>query len=86
MKKYCLIFLISITGGVFAYTPSATVALDSQNLSNRINLYVEKQKSDNKTSLIHTLSKQLPVLQSRIVEAGNIDRAYLFEYVRRHLP
>ncbi len=86
MKKYCCTFLIFVTLGVFAYTPSSTVSNDSQSLSNRINLYLEKQKPDRKTSLLKTLSKQLPVLQARMVEVGNIDRAYLFEYVRRHLP
>ena len=87
MKKiFFLLFFFSLLSEVFAYTPSSTIALDSQNLSNRINLYLEKQKSDKKTSLINTLSKQLPVLQARMVEVGNIDRAYLFEYVRRHLP
>jgi 3-mercaptopyruvate sulfurtransferase SseA len=75
-----------MTGGLFAYTPTSAVAFDSQNLSNRINLYLEKQKPDKKTTLLKTLSKQLPILQARMVEVGNIDRAYLFEYVRRHLP
>lgn len=75
-----------MTEGLFAYSPTSAVAFDSQNISNRINLYLEKQKPDTKATLLKTLSKQLPILQARMVEAGNIDRAYLFEYVRRHLP
>jgi hypothetical protein len=69
MKK--IFFLLSfffLLSEVFAYTPSTTVALDSQNLSNRINLYLEKQNPDKKTSLLKTLSKQLPVLQARMAE------------------
>jgi hypothetical protein len=86
MKKYYCTFLMFVTLGVFAYTPSSAVSVDSQSLSNRINLYLDRQNPDKKTSLLKTLSKQLPVLQARMAEVGNIDRAYLFEYVRRHLP
>lgn len=87
MKKiFFLLLFFFLLREVFAYTPSATIALDSQNLSNRINLYLEKQQPEKKTNILKTLSEQLPVLQARMVEMGNIDRAYLFEYVRRHLP
>jgi 3-mercaptopyruvate sulfurtransferase SseA len=73
-------------GSLFAYTPSPAVVLESKTLSNSINRSVEKQQSKRKTDLFTTLSKELPILQSRMIEQGNIDRAYVFEYVRRHLP
>ena len=84
--RRCLFLLLFICSGALAYIPPSAVVIDSQNLSNRINLYIEKQQPDKKSSVLKTLSKQLPILQARMAEAGNIDRAYLFEYVRRHLP
>lgn len=87
MKKiFFLLYFFFLLSRVFAYTPSPSVTLDSQNLSKRINVYLEGQQSDKKTSLLKLLSKQLPILQARMAETGSIDRAYLFEYVRRHLP
>ena len=84
--RRCLFLLLFICSGALAYVPSEVSVRDSQNLSERINIYLNKQNPEKKSSLIKTLTQQLPVLQARMVGIGNIDRAYLFEYVRRHLP
>lgn len=87
IKKITLfLFFLSISASIFAYTPSASVLEKTKLLSDKINTYIRTQTPEQKTSLVKLLSEKLPVLQARLFSTKNIERMYLFEYVRRHLP
>ncbi len=86
MKKFFILFFLSVSFPIFAYSPSASVLEKTKNLSVKINSYISSQQSEQKTSLLKLLSDTLPILQARLFMTHDIERMYLFEYIRRHLP
>lgn len=80
------LFLLSISTGIFAYTPHASVLEETKTISDKINTYIRGQSWEQKTALLKLLSDKLPILQARLFVSKNIERMYILEYVRRHLP
>ncbi len=86
IKKVLFFFsFLSVSFPIFAYVPSDSVLIKTKTLSTKINSYITSQPSEQKNSLLKLLSNKLPLLQSRLFQTHDIDRMYLFEYIRRHL-
>ncbi len=90
MKKlfilFALCFFICAFSEAFAYTPSPSVKRESEELSKRLGKYLDSKSSIKRAVLLKTLTTALPTLQLSQMKKGNIEKAYQFEYVRRHLP
>lgn len=86
IKKIFIFFsFLSVSLPIFAYVPSSSVLDKTKTLSTKINSYIASQPAEQKNSLLKLLSNKLPLLQSRLFQTHDIDRMYLFEYIRRHL-
>ncbi len=85
-KIILLLFCLWISTEIFAYTPSSYVLEKTKNLSDKINVYILSQTTEQKIWILKLLTEKLPILQARLFDTKNIERMYLFEYVRRHLP
>ena len=86
IKKVCIVLLFSsVVLPIFAYTPSDSTLAKTKTLSAQINTYLNLQPKEQKVSLLQLLSDRLPLLQTKLLLMHDIERMYLFEYVRRHL-
>lgn len=85
MKKICIFFLV-FSQSLFAYDPSPLVAQKAVTLSSQINTYLERLSGTRKATLLRLFSTQLPAIQTRLIGTGEVERMYLLEYIRRHLP
>ena len=70
----------------FAYTPSSVTTQNALLVSGKINAYLNRQFEPKKTTFLTLLGTRLPVLQTSFIQQGKADVAYLYEYIRRHLP
>lgn len=85
MKKICIVFLIFVQG-LFAYSPSPFIAQKAESLSKNINAYIERLSGKRKITILQVFSSQLPMLQTRLIPTGDVERMYLLEFIRRNLP
>ena len=85
LKKIVVYFFCFSITPIFAYTPTSSVLDNAKNISQKINSYIASQDTTHKASILKLLSDKLPALQAHQFFVKNIERMYLFEYVRRHL-